>query len=150
MQIEDARLTYDKVGARLAFPPIKPFGGSHPDGTLQGRSTGGAIKSVKRNGDTLTVEHQPLLVKTRDCVRSHKTGRVAKLHGDGRVQYEEVCDRSELRTHDNRWVPSEVSAKYAAWLKPGAVFSQSGKDVIAVWPSASAKVPSMVLGGAVK
>jgi hypothetical protein len=149
-RIEDARLTYDKVGAKLVFPQVKPYGASHLDGTLQGRSTGGAIRSVKRNGDTLTVEHQPLLVKTMDCVRSHKTARVAKVHGDGRVQYEEVCDRSALRTHDNRWVPSEVSAKYAAWLKPGAVFSQSGKDVIAIWPSASAKVPSMVLGAAVK
>lgn len=149
-RIEDARVTYDKVGAKLVFPQVKPFGGSHLDGILQGFSTGGAVKSVKRNGDTLTVEHQPLLVKTTDCVRSHKTGRVAKIHGDGRVQYEEVCDRSEQRTHDSRWLPSEVSAKYAARLKPGVVFSQSGKDVIAIWPSASAKVPSMVLGGAVK
>jgi hypothetical protein len=149
-RIEDAGVSYDKVGARLVFPQVKPYSGNHLDGTLQGRSTGGAIRSVKRNGETLTVEHQPLLVKTMDCVRSHKTGRVTKIHGDGRVQYEEVCDRSELRTHDNRWVPSEVSAKYAAWLKPGVVFSQSGKDVIAIWPSASARAPSMVLGGAVK
>jgi hypothetical protein len=149
-RIESARVTYDKVGARLVFPRPRPYGADHLDGTLQGRSTGGAIRSVKRSGDTLTVEHQPLRVKTMDCVRSHKTGRVTKLHGDGRVQYEELCDRSELRTHDNRWYPSEVSAKYAAWLKPGVVFSQSGKDVIAIWPSASARAPSMVLGGAVK
>ena len=45
----------------------------------------------------------------------------------------------------SRPIPADRSA-----LKPGAVFSQSGKDVIAVWPSASAKMPSMVLGGAVK
>src|SRR6185436_2176092 len=116
-RIEDVWVTYDKVGAKLVFPQVRPFGANHLDGILQGFSTGGAVKSVKRNGDTLTVEHQPLRVKTMDCVRSHKTGRVAKIHGDGRVQYEEVCDRSELRTHDNRWLPSEVSAKYAARLK---------------------------------
>jgi hypothetical protein len=149
-RLESARVTYDRIGARLVFPRPRPYGANHLDGTLQGRSTGGAIRSVKRTGDTLTVEHQPLLARTMDCVRSHRTGRVTKIHGDGRVQYEEICDRSELRTHDHRWVPSEVSAKYAAWLKPGVVFSQSGKDVIAIWPSASARAPSMVLGGAVK
>ncbi|TMQ12808.1 MAG: hypothetical protein E6J90_30010 [Deltaproteobacteria bacterium] len=66
------------------------------------------------------------------------------------MEYEEVCDRSEKRTHDNTWKPFNLSAKYAAWLKPGVVFSAIGKDVIAVWPSANAKQPSIVLGGAVK
>ncbi|HEX3764930.1 MAG TPA: hypothetical protein VHW23_39815 [Kofleriaceae bacterium] len=149
-RIEGAKVSYDKVGAKLVPPRPRPFGANYPDGMLQTRSAGGAVKAVKHTGDLLTVDVQQTLVKQMDCVRSHKTGRISKIHGDGRVDYEDVCDRSELRTHDHTWTAFQLSPKYAAWLKPGVVFSATGKDLIAVWPSASAKAPSMVLGGAVK
>lgn len=149
-RIEGAKVSYDKVGAKLVPPRPRPFGANYPDGTLQTRSAGGAVKAVKRTGDLLAVDVQQTLVKQVDCVRSHKTSRISKIHGDGRVDHEDVCDRSELRTHDHTWTAFQLSAKYAAWLKPGAVFSATGKDVLAVWPSASARAPAMVLGGAVK
>jgi len=149
-RIEAGKITYDKVGAKLIPPRPRPYGANYPDGLLQTRSAGGAVKAVKRTGDLLAVDVQQTLVKQLDCVRSHKTGRISKVHGDGRVEYEDICDRSAVRTHDHTWTPFQLSARYAAWLKPGAVFSATGKDVIAVWPSASAKVPSLVLGGAVK
>ena len=148
-RIKSAKITYDRAGAKLTFPRPKPFGGAYLEGALQARSTGGSVKSVKRSGDTLTVELQQTLIRTRDCVASH-TGKVARIHGDGRVEHESICDRNEVRTHDHTWTAFTLSAKYAAWLKPGVVFSSTGKDVIAIWPSAKANTPSIVLGGAVK
>ncbi|HEY0479531.1 MAG TPA: hypothetical protein VGD37_18555 [Kofleriaceae bacterium] len=149
-RIKSARIAYDKAGATLIYPRPRPFGAAYLEGTLQARSTGGAVKSMKRAGDTLAVELQQTLVKQRDCVRSHETGKVSRIRGDGTVEYQEVCDRSEVRAHDHTWTPFQLSAKYAAWLKPGVVLSSTGKDVIAVWPSAAAKLPSIVLGGKLK
>jgi hypothetical protein len=149
-KIRNTRITYDKVGAKLVYPRARPYGGNYLETTVQFQSAGGTIKTVKRVGDTVTVQVQQTTMSQTECVRGHHTGRVSRIRGDGRVEYEEVCDRSEKRTHDNTWKPFELSAKYAAWLKPGAVFSATGKDVIAMWPNAGAKLPSMVLGGAVK
>lgn len=148
-RILSARLTYDKVGAKLTYPRPRPFGTIYPDGASHPRSAGGAVKSVKRAGDALAVELQQSLIRSEDCVRSHQ-GKAARIHGNGRIEYESICDKTAVRTHDHTWAPFNLSAKYAAWLKPGVVFSSMGKDVIAVWPSATAKTPSMVLGGAVK
>ena len=149
-RIVSARVTYDKVGARLTYPRPRPYGANHADGTLQARSVGGAVKAVKRTGDLLAVDLQQTTVKQMDCVRSHQTGKVSRIHGDGRVEYQEICDRSEVRTHDHTWTTFSLAAKYASWLSPGVVFSSTGKDVIAIWRSAAAKAPSIVLGGAVK
>jgi hypothetical protein len=144
-----AKISYDKAGAKLRFPRSKPFGSSYPEGAANPRSAGGIVKSVKRTGDTITVELQPMLVRTEDCVRSHD-GKLARIHGNGRLEYESICDKTEKRTHDANWDPIQLAAKYAPLLKPGVLFSSMGSDVIAVWPSASAKVPSIVLGAAVK
>jgi predicted LPLAT superfamily acyltransferase len=82
-------------------------------------------------------------------VRSHQ-GKAVKLHDDGHIEYESICDKSQIRTHDRTDALFHVSAKYAAWLAPGAVYSAIGTNIIAVWPSATAKTPSMVFGVAVK
>jgi hypothetical protein len=139
----------DKLGAALIYPRAKPYGSSYPGGSAHPRSGGGTIKSVKRAGDTLTIEFPRRLVRTEDCVRSHQ-GKAAKIHDDGHIEYESICDKTQIRTHDRTGTPFHVSGKYAAWLVPGAVFSAIGNDVIAVWPSATSKAPSMVLGSAVK
>ena len=83
-------------------------------------------------------------------MRSHDTSKVSRVRADGTVEYQSICDRSEVRSHDHTWTGFELAAKYAAWLKPGVVFSSTGKDVIAVWPSAAARAPSIVLGGKLK
>lgn len=50
-------------------------------------------------------------------------------------------------------IATEAAAAPPAWCKGAeveATVSQSGKDVIAIWPSAAARAPSMVLGGALR
>jgi hypothetical protein len=148
-RIKSTKITYDNANAKLVYPPPKPYGEHYLSEIFQARSLGGVVKSVQKHGDTLKVEIKQTFIRTLDCTRSHKTGRISKINADGRLEYEDVCDRSELRTHDNTWNALELSARYAAWLKPGVMFSAAGKDVIAVWPSAAAKTPSIVLGGQV-
>lgn len=148
-RIASTHFDYDKVGAALVYARAKPYGNSYPGGGAHPRSSGGTIKSVKRAGDTLTIESPRKLVRTEDCVRSHQ-GKAVKLHDDGHIEYESICDKTQIRTHDRTDAPFHVSAKYAAWLAPGAVYSAIGTNIIAVWPSATAKTPSMVLGTAVK
>lgn len=148
-RIKSTRITYDNANARLVYPQPRPYGEHYLGEMFQARSLGGVVKSVQKHGDTLKVEIKQTFVRTLDCTRSHRTGRISKINADGRVEYEDVCDRSELRTHDNTWSSFELSARYATWLRPGVMFSATGKDVIAVWPSATAKTPSIVLGGQV-
>jgi hypothetical protein len=149
-RIANTKITYDKVGAKLKVPEPRPYGASFlAGGKPQARSGSGPVKAVKPAGDLVTVEFQQATIASVDCVRSHQ-GKARRIRGDGSVEYETICDKNEKRTHDDTLTPTSVSAKYAAWLKPGVVFSHVGKDVIAVWPNASAKVPSMVLGGTVR
>jgi hypothetical protein len=145
-----ANVSYDKMNAKLRFPSIKPYGDAYPAGRLSVSSRGGVVTTVKRDGDVLTVEIEKLLEKQQDCLKSHSTGRVSRIRDNGSVEYERVCDKSGTVIHDHTWTPFQLSAKYAAWLKRGAQFSAVDGDVIAVWPSKTAKVPSMVLGGEVK
>lgn len=148
--IKSAKIVYDKVNARLRYPSIKPYGRSFPDGKVAVNSSGGAIAKVKRDGDMLAIDLERMLVKQEECLASHSTGRVDRVREDGSVIYHRVCDRSGTVVHDETGKDIPVSARYASWLKPGVVFSLVDKDVIAVWPSKTAKAPSMVLGGAVK
>jgi hypothetical protein len=148
--IKAARIVHDKMNAKLTFPSSRPYGRAYPDGHVAVMSRGGVITSVKRNGELLTIGLEKNLVKQQDCLKSHSTGRVQQVRGDGSVIYERVCDKSGTVVHDYTWINFEVSAKYASWLRPGVQFSSVEKDVIAIWPSKNAKAPSMVLGGAVK
>ena len=63
---------------------------------------------------------------------------------------ERTCDKSGVVTHDTTRAPFAISARYEAVLKPGVVFSATGQDVLAIWPSKTAKAPSWLLGGALK
>jgi hypothetical protein len=148
--IKGAKIVYDKVNAQLTYPSIKPYGRSYPEGKVVVSSYGGAIAKVKRDGDMLSIDLEKLLTKQEECLKSHSTGRVDRIREDGSVIYHRICDKSGTVVHDETGKNIPASARFASWLKPGAVFSLVDQDVIAVWPSKAAKLPSMVLGGAVK
>jgi hypothetical protein len=148
--IKGTKIVYDRTSAQLTYPSIKPYGRSYPEGKVAVNSSGGAIAKVARNGDMLSIDLEKLLVKQEECLASHSTGRVDRVREDGSVIYHRVCDRSGTVVHDETGKNIPVTATHASWLKRGVVFSLVDQDVIAVWPSKTAKVPSMVLGGAVK
>jgi hypothetical protein len=147
-----AKITYDSMNAKLSFPRTRPYSDTYMDPQVPFRSdsAGGIVKSVKRNGDTLSVTLEKTTEKHYECIKEHSTGRVARIRDNGSVEYERVCDKSGTVTHDTTWQPFTLSAQYASLLKPGIVFSAAGKDVIAVWSNKNAKAPSWLLGGALR
>ena len=140
---EAKKLEYPGFGTR----PYQRSGGAIS-------SAGGVVKSTKPEGDALAVNLEKTSVVQEDCVASHKTHRISRLRPDGTLEYESICDKTAMVKHDTTWSNFKVNPAHAKWLKPGTQFSsvmaRKFGDVIAIWPSKSAKTPSMVLGAALK
>jgi hypothetical protein len=149
-KIASAKITYDNMKAKLKLVESKPYGDS-VGGSYHLYTIGGVVKSVKREDDKLVVTVGATTMKVaNECIKSHRTNKIAQVRSDGTVLYEDHCDKIGTVTHDNTRPPLKLRTRYAPWLKPGVVFSGDDNDVIAVWPSASAKTPSMVLGAKLK
>jgi hypothetical protein len=150
-QIKSAKLTYDNVKAKLDRVGAKPYGGRYMEGTFQGSSGGGVVKSVKRKGDKLVVELPKHVIQEQDCIKAHTTNRVERVMDSGTVLYARACDKTGTVNREMTDGPYTVAAKFESWLKPGVVFAtMEGELVLAVWPNKSAKAPTMVLGAKVK
>ena len=127
-------------------------------------SAGGVVKSLAaakgKRGDkagkpVTAVTLEKTLIKQEDCVKEHRGNHVARIDSTGHVDYESICDKTAIVTHDHTWANfTSRLPDHAKWLKPGVVFSASygseGGDVLAVWSSKNATVPAMVLGGNLK
>lgn len=119
-------------------------------------SAGGVVKSVTKKGDKLVVALEKTSMTQDNCVKEHPSNRLAQIRSDGSLEYEMICDQTKTVKVDTTWSDFKVTPTLGLEkaLKPGAVFSAvSGKgtsEIIAIWPSKSAKTPSWVLGGAVK
>jgi hypothetical protein len=149
-KIRGTKLVYDSMDSKLDYAVPHGPGHYYLEGTGGSASSGGVVKGLTKKGEDMEVQLEKTLVQQQDCVKSHKTGRISRIRDSGSVEYESICDKSAMVTHDHTWSNYLVLAKYAPVLKSGVMFSSAGKDVIAVWPSKSAKQPSLVLGGAVK
>ncbi|NVB77792.1 MAG: hypothetical protein HOV81_05300 [Kofleriaceae bacterium] len=136
----------------------KPRMGARPYTAGSTSSFGGVLKSFTPGGSDAKGKKianlQQTLIKQEECVKSHSTGRIARITPNGEVQYEQVCDKAAIVTHDHTWDPFAVSERSATWVKPGQLFSTVGAngemEVIAVWSSKTAKQPSLLLGGVLK
>lgn len=149
-KMADASLQLDDMSKQIYWPKMR-----HPyESGSYLASAGAHIKSIKKNGDHLTVESAPMMVTTEDCVSEHVGKHIERVHDDGRVDYERICDKTAMRKHDVSWAPFDVDARYAKLLKVGQVFSATyggkGADIIAIWSSPSAASPSWMLGGNLK
>ena len=150
-KLVEANLQPDRTDQKVAWPVVR-----HPYesfATLD--SIGAVVKSVKRDGDHLIVTPAPLMVATEDCVQEHASKQIARIHDDGKVEYDAICDKWSTRKHDMAWPPLNVRVEYEKAMKPGQMISvvnadNGAYDVIAIWPTANAKQPSWVLGGALK
>jgi hypothetical protein len=147
------KITLDDLNAHVEYPPFgsRPYSRSH--GTIG--SAGGVIAKVQATGDVMTVELEKLLIKRVECIQSHTTKRISRITADGKVEYEEICDKTGVVTHDATWGAFKIKKLFAPLLKKGVMFSSiggqdEGADVIAIWPSKSAELPTLVLGAAVK
>lgn len=137
-------------------PDVRPYAKWDHVHTLSGIVS--ALKPGKdkdpKTGDATVIVSQPKTsMTTEDCVKWHSTNKMTGWDTAGRPTYEEICDKLSMVKHDTTPTDWTVSAKSAAMLKPGVRFSVTaygGREVVAVWPSKTAKLPSMVLGAAVK
>jgi hypothetical protein len=148
------KLTLDDLNARLEWPetsrPYRRSGGSMG-------SAGGVVASTKMDGDFVVVTLERLIVKTRECVESHRTNRISRILPDGAIEYETVCDKMGTVSRDKTWADFRIRKAYAPLLKPGVKFSsvlaknqELGTDVIALWPNRNADSPSWLVGARVK
>ncbi len=145
--------TFDDMNAgKMEFPR---FGGrpyARSGGTIM--SSGGVVKSVKPEKDALTVALEKTTVKQEDCVKEHHSNHLSRIRSDGVIEYEMICDKTAIVTHDTTWTDFHINPAQAKLLKPGVVFSAlyhgTLADVIAIWPNKAAKTPSIVLGAAIK
>jgi hypothetical protein len=106
----------------------------------------GVIAKVEAHGTSLHVVFVKKMVKQVQCAESRETSRITQIDANGQLRYEVVCVRNETVTVDKASDPQDVDARYAAGVKPGA-FVQIARGVVeGVWPSATATVPSVLLG----
>lgn len=149
------KLQLDDVDARIAWPSTDRIYDA-PSGAITSR--GGVIASAKLDGDTVLVKFEKLLIKRTECVESHATSKIYKLHPDGRVEYEQVCDKMGTVTHNDQWMDFSVNKKYLPLLKPGVRISvvdapnnaRTGDEVIATWANKTVETPNWLLGATLK
>lgn len=148
------KLTLDDLNARLEWPetsrPYRRVGGSMG-------SVGGVVASTKIEGETVIVTLERLIVKANECVESHRTNRISRILPDGTIEYETICDKMGIVSHDKTWGDFKIRKVFAPLLKPGVKFSSvlgrndnGVADVIALWPQKTAEKPSWIAGAGVK
>jgi hypothetical protein len=142
----------DTNAGKMEFPQFNGRPYSRSGGSIM--SSGGVVKSVKPDKTSLTVALEKTTMKQEDCVKEHHSNHVSRIRSDGVIEYEMICDKTAIVTHDTTWTDFHINPDQAKLLKPGVVFSalylNGLADVIAIWPNKTAKTPSLVLGGAIK
>ena len=149
-KMADASIQLDDMSKKIFWPKVR-----HPYESGNYLSSAGAqIKSIKKDGDHLVVESAPMIITTDDCVAEHTSNKIERVHDDGRVDYERICDKTAKVKHDISWAPFQISLNYEKVLKPGQVFSSTygsgGADIIAIWSGPNANAPMWLLGGTLK
>jgi hypothetical protein len=145
---------------KLKEPPL-PRIGARPFDSSGGEimSAGGVVKGVKpgagKDKGKMVVNLEKTTRKQEDCVKEHVTNRIVGIRDSGTVEYERICDKTAIVTHDTTWNDFTVTEQSAKVLKSGLAFSSTyganlNAEVIALWPSKDAKLPSMVLGAKLK
>ena len=161
-----ADFKFDDLDAgKLYFPSFGARPYSFAGGAVS--TAGGVVKSVKPGKEgQIIVALEKTTMKQNDCVKEHNGPHIESILASGTVQYELICDKWAVVEHDTTWTDFKISKDYEKVLKPGVVFTstysenqRAGKrdkdrsgsaDVLAIWPSKSAALPSWVLGAKVK
>lgn len=153
-EITKAKIELDDMSAKIRYETSwgHPFARSH--GSLA--STGTVVQSVKLEDDVLVVESVPIPVKVDVCQSGRQTNRLSRINYDGRLEYEYICDKWGTKTYNDAWAPFKVHKSHQKLLKKGLLFSmvggsyEKGGDLLAVWPSKDAALPTTVLDAPVK
>lgn len=149
----DEKFEFDDVKAR---PPRYPDVGTRPYARSGGSitSAGGVVAKVTMEKEHATVALKKTMAKRLACVQSKPTNRLARIHPDGRLEYESICLKSEVVTYDTTWSDFKINPAQAPILEAGvkfsAVYGDKFHDVVAIWSNANATTPTEVLGARLK
>lgn len=141
------KIVLDDMNAKVDYPAaVQPYETYNPTTETEG----GVVSTVTDDGDYVLVGFDKKLTKGEDCIQSHYTNRVTRVNSDGSLSYELVCDKVGIVTYDETPDGMRIEKQYKALLKKGVQFAHHGGVLVATWPSKTAKVPSHILGVAVK
>jgi hypothetical protein len=141
-----------KKGLRYPSFWARPYRLDDPSGVGEA----GVIATVKPGKDGVVVTFEKKKRMEADCIKEHQ-GRPVRIRDSGSIEYEIICDKTAMVAHEASTMSDTIiDPAYAKWLKPGVMIAFTGRnsngasDVIALWPSKSAKAPSWLLGATVK
>ena len=143
-----AGLELDDRSAKIEYPGVdrewfKRAGGWHSWGR-------GVIGTIKPAGAKHHIEFKTQTIKQMRCVSEQHTHRINGIRSNGEFTFEINCLKSAMVDVDVTSQPQDVSARYAAGLKPGMQVTVV-EDVAAVtWAKAGAAAPSMIGAAPVK
>lgn len=147
------KLTLDDMNERIYWPETeRPY--RRVGGTLG--SAGGVVAKTKLEGNLVIVSLERLIVKQKECVESHATNKISRILPDGTIEYQRICDKMGVVTHDQTWGDFQIRKEYAPLLKKGVKFSavnspdDGGADVIVMWPDKKTEMPTWLLGARLK
>jgi hypothetical protein len=89
----------------------------------------GVVGSIKVDGDVAKISFKGDQVET--CLQWKTTGRVQSVGAGGDVQYEKECKKRGMV--DNQTTATEISAKFAAGIKPGVSVIIVFKFPVTAW-----------------
>jgi hypothetical protein len=149
----EEKLTLDDMNEKIYWPETRrPY--RRVGGTMG--SAGGVVASTKMDGNFVVVSLEKLIIKQNECIQSHRTGRLARILPDGTLEYETVCDKMGIVSHDKTWADFKIRKEFAPLLKKGVKFSSvnspdgEGADVVVTWPSKNTDVPNWLVGAEIK
>jgi hypothetical protein len=91
-------------------------------------STGGEVRAIERRGDqaTILLADTVMQMLDSDC---RDTNKVDRIERDGRVVYQQVCNKARARTVREKNAPITVPYEEARSLRPGEyVVAWVGRD----------------------
>jgi hypothetical protein len=149
--LEHAGIELEARGEKLKFPTIARAwlmaGGGRGDAHTAGT---GQLSKVTVNGSRIHIEFKPVIVKFQRCTRAVMTNRLIMIMPNGELIYERQCLASAPATENIAHSPMDLDTAVAGGLKVGMVVLVESGIPIAAWTKPDAKLPSIVLGVAVK
>jgi hypothetical protein len=117
------------------------------NGTDEGTAV---VAKVTTKGEVTTIAFTKQSGKQTHCTNYKESTKIRGFDSAGGIVYEGTCLKEETETIDMTHDPLPVNTRYIAGVKPGVVVHVMKDVVEVVFPKAGAKVPSYVLGVAVK
>jgi len=146
--ILNAGIELDKKDAKLDFPTERLGWMGAGDG--KGDYGRGVVGGVKVTGDTATITFAPKMEQQSRCTASKRTNRITRIDSSGNLIYETICTASKSVTVNTASSPVTVGSRFLGGLKVGMNALVYQGAVQMAWAKNGAKLPSIVLGTAVK